>query len=185
MDQQAHNALTARLEALLFVRGEPIGLGAIVKVLEISEEDLGAAVSGLREKLSADDRGLMIVEDGEKIQLATKPQFGSLLERFVKEEIAEDLTPASVEALSIVSYLGPISRSRIEYVRGVNSSFTLRNLMIRGLIERSPDPSSPSGYVYQASFDLLRHLGVEKKEDLPDFQKFRALLAQFETGAHE
>ena len=62
---------------------------------------------------------------------------------FVKEELTEDLTPASLETLSIVAYLGPISRVRIEYLRGVNSSVILRSLMIRGLIERFADPEHP------------------------------------------
>ena len=100
----------------------------------------------------------------------------------MKEELTEDLTPASLETLSIVSYLGPISRTRIEYLRGVNSSVILRNLMIRGLIERFHDPEHASGFLYRLTFDAMKHFGIQQKEDLPDFPKFQELLKVFDAA---
>ena len=172
----------AALEALLFVHGEPLGLAKIQSVLGVTREVAEEAIRELSQSFAGQARGLTLVTSGEKIQLVTKPEFGSILNQFIKEELSEDLTPASIEALSIISYLGPISRHRLEYIRGVNSSFIVRSLLLRGLVERVPDPGRPSGFLYQPSFALLKHLGVTRLEELPEYEKFRSVLTRFESG---
>ena len=173
----------ASLEALLFIHGEPITRKKIEAVLKWEKDECGAVIEEMKKKLNEDGRGLMLFSDGEKIQLATKPEFNAILEEFVKEELTEDLTPASVEALSIVAYLGPITRAKIEYLRGVNSSLILRSLTMRGLIERFIDPEHPSSFLYRATFDLMKHIGVQKKDDLLDYEKFRELLKVFDAAS--
>ncbi len=172
----------AALESLLFIHGEPITRKKIEAVLKWEKEECNEIVEAMKRKLEEESRGLMLFSDGEKIQLATKPEFNAILEEFVKEELTEDLTPASVEALAIISYLGPISRAKIEYLRGVNSSLILRSLTMRGLVERFSDPDHPSSFLYRATFDLMKHLGIQKKDDLPDYEKFRELLKVFDAA---
>ncbi len=174
----------AELEALLFIHGEPLTRKKAKKILELTKEDLDSLVIELETRLSAEGRGLALVRDEEKIQFATKPQFAKLIEGFVKEELSEDLTPATLEVLSIIAYLSPVSRSEVDYRRGVNSSFTLRNLMLRGLIERFPDPTRPSSLLYRPTFEFFRHIGVKGKEELPDFEKFRASLTISEPSTN-
>lgn len=171
----------AALEALLFIHGEPMAMKKIGGVLGMSEEEVSAAVSDLSNKLQDQGRGLALLGDKDKVQLVTKPEFHSLLENFARSELSEDLTPASVETMAIIAYFGPISRSRIEYQRGVNSVFILRNLMLRGLVERFPDPEHAQSYLYRPTFDFWKHIGLSRKEDLPEYEKFRDLLARFET----
>lgn len=174
----------AALEALLFIHGEPIPYKKIGAVLDISPGELIALIEDYKKSLEASGRGLQLIADREKAQLTTKPDFNAILEEFVKEEITEDLTPASLEALSIVAYLGPISRARLEYLRGVNSIVILRSLMIRGLVERFPDPEHPSGFLYETTFDLMKHLGITDKKNLPEFDKFQELLKVFDEQQH-
>jgi segregation and condensation protein B len=171
----------AALEAVLFIHGEPISKKKIGKVLGLAEEDIAAAISALEEKLRGENRGLTLLSDGDKVQLITKPEFHKILENFVKSELSEDLTPASVETMAIIAYFGPISRARIEYQRGVNSVFILRNLMLRGLVERFPDPEHAQSFLYRPTFEFWRHIGVNRKEDLPEYQKFKDLLDRFEA----
>jgi len=151
----------------------------------MKKEEAETLAEELKRRLKDPARGLELVADREKVQLATKPEWNSILESFVKEELTEDLSPASLETLSIVSYLGPISRTRIEYLRGVNSSVILRSLMIRGLIERFPDPEHPAGFLYRLTFDAMKHLGIQQKEDLPEFSKFQELLKVFDPASME
>jgi segregation and condensation protein B len=173
----------ASLEALLFIHGEPLAYKKIQAVLGIDKkEDLDVLIMELGRDLEASARELQLISDKEKVQLATKPEFNSILESFVKEEISEDLSPASVEALSIIAYLGPISRAKLEYLRGVNSIVILRSLMIRGLVERYPDPEHSSGFLYRPTFDLIKHLGIKEKQNLPDFEKFQELLKVFDAS---
>ena len=173
----------ASLEALLFIHGEPVPRKKIEVVLGWKKDECDLIIEELKKKLDDDARGVMLFFDGEKIQLATKPEWNAILEGFVKEELMEDLTPASTETLAIISYLGPISRVKMEYLRGVNSSVILRSLMMRGLVERFSDTDHPSGFLYRVTFDLMKHLGIQKKEDLPDYEKFRELSKVFDAEA--
>lgn len=171
----------AALEALLFIHGEPLTYKKIAAVLGVEVEAVAPLVESLKSELENEARGLQVISDREKIQLATKPEFNAILETFVKEEISEDLSAASLEALSIIAYLGPISRAKLEYLRGVNSIVILRSLMIRGLIERFADPEHPAAFLYRPTFDLMKHLGIQEKEGLPDYEKFQELLKVFEV----
>jgi segregation and condensation protein B len=171
----------AALEALLFIHGEPISHKKIESVLKLEKGECEAVIEELKKRLEDGARGLQLVLGNDKVQLATKPDFNQILEDFVKEELSEDLTPASLEALSIIAYLGPISRAKLEYLRGVNSLVILRSLMIRGLVERIADPERPAGFLYRPTFDLMKQLGLRSKEDLPEYPKFQELLKVFEA----
>ncbi len=169
--------IAAKLEALLFIYGESIDLKKLYKILGLKEPEVKDGLEELKKELSQEHRGLTLIEDKDNVQLATKPEFSKLLEDITKQEFTEILTPAALETLSIIAYAGPISRADIEYIRGVNSSFILRILIMRGLVEREINPKRANAYIYSASFDLLRHLGLSKITDLPDHAKYKELVA--------
>ncbi len=168
--------LIAQIEALLFIYGEPIDVKKLAKNLDASEDDIRKGLAALERELARTERGLILVEDKGKVQLVTKPAFSQLLETITKQEFSESLTPATLETLSIISYAGPISRADIEYIRGVNSSFIVRTLLMRGLVERATDPKRANSYLYSTSFELLRHLGLSKNIDLPEYTKYHDLV---------
>ncbi len=171
----------AELEALLFIHGEPLPKKKITAILDLEAAEADNVIEELKKRLEAEERGLTLIADGDKVQLATKAKFGKILEKFVKDELSEELSPASLETLSAIVYFAPISRSRLEYLRGVNSSFILRSLLLRGLAERFPDPGRQNQYLYRPTFELLKHLGLDRREAMPDFEKFRSLMKAFET----
>jgi len=173
--------LIAKLEALLFLYGEPMAYKKIAKILEIKESEIKEAIKEFAELLKAENRGLQLVVDEEKIQLATKSDFSQLLEDVVKSELNEELSPASLETLSIITYSAPISRAEIEYIRGVNSSFILRALLIRGLIDRETDPHRANAFVYKPSFEFLKRLGLGRPEDLPEYTEFQKMVSALRT----
>lgn len=173
--------LIAQLEALLFIYGEPLSYKKIVQILKTKEDEVRTAVKELEIALMQSDRGLSLVSDQEKVQLVTKADFKNIAEEIIKEELNENLTLAALETLSIIIYSGPISRAELDYIRGVNSSFILRNLLIRGLVERSPDPKRTNAFIYNPSFEFLKHLGISKREDLPEYQKFQDLIKALRT----
>lgn len=165
--------LEAKLEALLFLYGEPVRIKKIAEVLGVRESGLTGAIDKLSAKLDDSDRGLHLVRSDGRLQLTTKPSLNLLLSTIAQDELDSGLTPASMETLSIVAYLGPCRRSLVEHIRGVNSSFILRSLLIRGLLERKPDPGRANTFVYQVSFDFLRHMGVGQVSELPEYEKYR------------
>ncbi len=172
----------AALEALLFSYGEPLSFKKAAELLTMKEEELPGVIEGLKATLSVSGRGLTLLIQDTMIQLVTKPDFGQVLERLVKDEFRENLTPAGVEAISIIAYAGPISRAILDYIRGVNSSFILRALLLRGLVDRASDPARANAYVYSISFNFLRHLGITGVAELPDYEKTKQLLQTLQSS---
>ncbi len=177
---------TAALEAALFAYGEPMPRKTLVDLLGIPAEDLDALVAAYKQSLEEDPaRGLTLLDQGNRVQLVTKPAASSIVSALFKAEVAEELTPASLETLSLITYFGPLTRAKLEYVRGVNSAFTLRNLLVRGLVERIGETGRANAYQYRASADLMRHLGVRTAEELPDYEALRQLLVRAENAPGE
>lgn len=164
----------AALEAVLFLYGEPISKDKLCAILKAESGQLEEMLASYAQSLASQDRGLMLLDKDGSCSLVTKPQFAVFLENFVKESLKEDLTPAALETVSIIAYFGPISRAQIDYVRGVNSSFIVRNLLVRGLIERVQG-SKGNVYQYRISFDFLKFMGIQKVEDMPNYEEYRKL----------
>ncbi|MEK7162543.1 MAG: SMC-Scp complex subunit ScpB [Patescibacteria group bacterium] len=163
--------LLKKLEAILFIAGEPLSLERLSKILKKDKTALGEALSGLAGTLS--ERGLRLSEKDGEYLLVTAPELGKFVEDFMKEELGEELSRAALETLAVIVYKGPLSRSEIDYIRGVNSSFTVRNLMIRGLIERKVHPRDSRVWLYRPSFDFLKFMGLEKLDQLPGYNEFK------------
>jgi len=180
--------IKAALEALLFVYGEPTKIKKLATLLKTDTADVDKALREMSADFEAGNRGLRLTVRNDEAVLTTKPEVGELLKQAVREELDAELTPASLEALATIAYLGPCSRAEIDYIRGVNSSFILRSLMVRGLIKKTSDAKHPAAPFYQASFDFLRHIGVNAPVELPDYAKYQELinkLRQQETNEAE
>jgi segregation and condensation protein B len=117
--------------------------------------------------------------------LGTAKELSPLIEQLTKDELNRDLGKAGLETLSIILYQGPISRADIDYIRGVNSQFIIRNLLIRGLVERVDNPQDARSFLYQTTLSLLSHLGLSKKEDLPEYTKIREDIESYKNAAKE
>lgn len=180
--------LQSVIESVLFVSGEPMKLSRLAKVTDVTEEEIAEAVDGLNADYAA-GRGLVIVRIKDTVQLATSPDNASFVDELVKGEIQENLSQAALEVLSIVAYRGPMTRAEIEAIRGVNCSFTLRALLIRGLIDRTESLKDNRRYLYSISMDFLKKLGLDSVEKLPDWEalqkKETAEPEQPETGEGE
>lgn len=151
----------AKLEAILFFNSEPVATGKLAKLLNVKKEEIKTIADNLKQRLDQDS-GLTLISDGQSYQLATCQEFAPLAEQITKEELGEELTPAVMDTLAIIAYKGPISRADIENLRGVNSVFTLRKLLIRGLIVYEKD-------LYRVSVELLKNLGISDPCQLPEY----------------
>ena len=166
--------LIGALEAALFVSGEPVALARLEKILDLTATELAELVEMLREKLEHDDAsGLQLIRHAQSLALATKGTYASLMEQMTKATLQETLSRAALEVLAIIAYRSPIARSDIEAIRGVNCNFTLRNLLLRDLIERIGNPEDSRGYLYQPTFKFLQSLGISSIEALPDFETLK------------
>ena len=141
------------------------------------EEEINISLEHLSKQL--ENRGVRLVRNGNEVVLATAPESAEILKSIVKSEFDSELSKASLETLSIILYKNTASRAEIDYIRGVNSSFILRNLLIRGLVEREVKRGEDRSYIYKPSLSLLEHLGVKSLEELPDSVSVSAKLKDF------
>lgn len=162
--------LKSKLESVLFSSSQPISFKRLAHLLETNEEMVEQISKELQEEYKAQNRGIQLVENGKKIEMVTHSENTTLVQNFLKEDLTGELTPASLETLTIVAYRGPITKMELEQIRGVNCGLILRNLMMKGLIEEERDESKMAMY-YRPSIDFMRYLGIGKIEELPDYQK--------------
>ena len=170
--------LEKKIEAILFWRGEPISRKKLGEILssyakasdgqgKFGQMEINEAIERLKENLR--ERGIVLQEKENEITLATAPELSRLIEDLQKEELNRELSKASLEVLSIVLYKNGASRAEIDYIRGVNSSFTLRALSVRGLIEKTIDIEDNRRYIYRPSFETLSFMGIKSIEELPEY----------------
>ncbi len=175
--------LSARIEAVLFWKAEPVSLKKLASLLEV---DLPEIENGLKDlENSLQGRGLTLVQTDGEVMLGTAKELSALVSQLAKEELSRDLGKAGLETLSIVLYQGPIARADIDYIRGVNSQFILRNLLIRGLVERVDNPKDSRSYLYKTTLELLSHLGLSKITDLPEYEAVRNDIQAFKQTTEE
>ncbi|MDB5194076.1 MAG: scpB [Parcubacteria group bacterium] len=178
-----NDALHRKIEAILLFKNEPVALKELSKTLNVPLEEIRAALQELQTFYK--DRGIVLVSTEEEASFGTNPELSSLIEEMQKEELSRDIGRAGLETLSIVLYKGPVSRREIDYIRGVNSGFILRNLLIRGLVERAESETGERSFSYKPTLKLLEYLGVRKREDLPEFATALKSLEEFAATEQE
>jgi segregation and condensation protein B len=173
--------LSSTIEAILFVAGKPVSLGDLAQLLQQSSEAVRAAVDALKE--ARRDAGVILLEHNGWLQLVTNAEYSSYVKAFLNAELRERLTDASLETLAIIAYKQPISRAEIEAIRGVNSQYMLRQLLIRGLVEKIPNPKDARSYLYRTTLEFMQHLGIKDMQELPDFEELTKKIQLPETSA--
>ncbi len=175
------NTLEKQIEAVLFWKGEPISIKKLAVIFDKSEEEISAALKTLETNLA--DRGVGLIFKENEVSLSTSKDVSEIIEKLTKEELVKDLGRAGLETLSIIIYQGPLSRAEIDYIRGVQSNFILRNLMIRGLVEKISNPKDQRSFLYKPTFELLSFLGVTKIEEMPEFAEAKIEIENYKNVA--
>ena len=155
----------AALEGLLFVAERPLTRREIGTLAGVDRDIVDQRLGDLEVSLAA--RGIRLVLDGERVELASAPEAGALVARYVGAD-AIRLSPASLETLAIVAYRQPVTRAAIERIRGVDSDYTVRSLLHRRLIVelgRSDSPGRP--FLYGTGFEFLERFGLTSVAELP------------------
>jgi segregation and condensation protein B len=163
--------LSQKIEGLLFYKGEPMTIKSLAELLHATEEEIETAIVKLEESFK--NHGLTLIKKDNSIMMAVAQELSSLIEAIRKEEITKDLSKATLETFSIILYKNGATRSEIDFIRGVNSSFILRNLLIRGLVEKEPDPKDSRRMIYHPTYDALSFMGIHSIKELPKYEETR------------
>jgi len=159
------------IEALLFFLAEPLSVKRLAEILNEKEAIVLENLETLKRELEEQKRGIRIITNKENWQMVTAPEVSDYLIKIKKEELEGDLSQPALETLSIIAYQGPITRGEINMIRGVDSTYTLLNLLERGLIERKPHPKRSNTFLYNISLKFLKYLGLNSCEELPDYKE--------------
>lgn len=164
------NPLLAHLESLLFIESKPFTLKKLATLLQVTEAEVDSALVELQKSYQERSAGVVVVREGNAAQLMSAPAQAELVRAYLSETANDELTRPSLETLTIIAYRGPVSKTELELIRGVNCSLILRNLMIRGLVEEvgATETGVP---VYQVTLDFLRFLGISSINELPNFEE--------------
>ena len=165
--------LPAVIESLLFIAGEPQEIATLAKSLGLPRRQVEKAVEELI--ASRDARGVFIQRLGDRVQLATVPDAAPYIEQFLEVDHGQ-ISRAALEALAIIAYRHPVTRTTIESVRGVNSDHAVATLQARGLIEevgRAPGPGRP--VLFAPTVRFLQYFGLQATDDLPPLPELAEL----------
>lgn len=161
--------LKAILEGILFVVGdEGISIDKLSKVLDISLDDLNKILYEYMADLDSSDRGLQLEKYNDNYKLVTKKEHAEYYKKLVDNEVSDVLSPAALETLAIIAYNGPITRNMIDEVRGVNSIYVIRKLVLKNLVKevgRSEMAGRP--ILYGVTDQFLDYFGLKSLDDLP------------------
>lgn len=169
--------LSAVIEALLFVSGEPVSVARLASVIDnVSKAEVEAALAVLQDQLAQDGRGIQLVKVAGGYRLVTKPDYAPWLKRLDKAKAAQKLSRSALESLAIIAYKQPLVRAEIEEIRGVETSGVLRTLLERKLVRivgRKEVPGRP--IMYGTTRFFLEHFGLEDLSQLPPLREFKEL----------
>lgn len=168
------NNLEIKIEGFLFWKGEPVAKKELAKTFKTSAEEVNIACQRLHETFK--ERGVKLIENQDMVEIRVSDEIDTLIKEWSKDILSKELSKASLETLAIILYKGSVTRSEIDYIRGVNSTFILRNLSIRGLVEKYINEEDKRTVLYKPTIDLLSYLGVESTEKLPSFSDLNSIL---------
>ena len=134
-----------------------------------------AALQLLVQEYQDADRAVEIVEAADGFQIRTKIEFKEWVRRFAREK-DPGLTKAMLETLSIVAYKQPITKRDLDLLRGVDSVWALKQLLVRRLIEiagRADEPGRPM--VFRTTDRFLEVFGLKHIKDLPTIKEIEAI----------
>lgn len=164
--------MKAVIEGLIFISGnDGITIDSIAKITELDIDEIKNILENIKNDLENPDKGIKLVILGNHYKFTTKEEHKEYYKKLVDVELDSNLSQSALETLAIIAYNQPITRIEIDEIRGVNSSYVMRKLMIKGLIEdigRSELPGRPKQYIVTDLF--LDHFGLESTDDLPDLK---------------
>ena len=160
--------LKGRIEAILYVAGEPVARKDLAKALQVSESELKCVLNELRDEYDYNQRGFLLKQFGTQVQLATRPLYSEDVVRLLQPVQQQSLSQAAMETLAVVAYKQPVTRAEVEQIRGVKCDYSLQSLMAKGLIrEVGRKDTIGRPILFGTTDEFLSHFGISGLEDLP------------------
>ncbi len=171
IDEEASEAagtLSGRIEAILFVAGEPVRIEELAKALNVSVSAVENEVTKLRDEYDFHQRGFTLKRFGHQVQLATRALYATDVVHLLQPVQKQSLSQAAMETLAVVAYKQPVTRAEVEQVRGVKCDYSIQSLVNKELImEVGRKDTLGRPILYGTTENFLSHFGLTTLEDLP------------------
>lgn len=163
----------ATIEAILFAAGYPMPYIKLAETLETEETEVREAVAELAEKYKTEESGIMLMQYENACQLCTKEIYIDAIRTALDIRRGGNLSRSSLEALAIVAYHQPVTKSYVDQIRGVDSSYAVNNLCDKKLIDICGQLDAPGKpFLYCTTDEFLRVFGIDSPEQLPPVEMF-------------
>lgn len=167
--EKSTDYIKGAIEAMLYAFGEPLTADAMAAGLGVKAGVIQEAITSLQDDYTAENRGIYIAKLNDGYELATKREYYDILCKVLARETKYVFSDAMLETLSIVAYKQPVTRSQIEYIRGVSCSNSINRLVEFGLIAESGRLDAPGRpFLFSTTDDFLRRFNLSSLDDLPD-----------------
>lgn len=156
------------LEAVLFSLGEAVEIDKLAEALEVREDEIKTAVASLKKRYEKDSRGIKLIEIENSVQMCSNPDYYECIQRVTQIKKQAGLSSAALETLSIIAYNQPVTKGTMDFIRGVDCTYSVARLLERGFIDelgRAETPGRP--ILYGTTTEFLRCFGLKSLEDLP------------------
>ena len=165
---EAAGTLSGRIEAILFVAGEPVRIEELAKALNVSVRAVENEVTKLRDEYDFHQRGFTLRRFGHQVQLATRALYAKDVVHLLQPVQKQSLSQAAMETLAVVAYKQPVTRAEVEQVRGVKCDYSIQSLVNKELImEVGRKDTLGRPILYGTTENFLSHFGLTTLEDLP------------------
>lgn len=166
--EDAQGTLSGRIEAILFVAGEPVRIEELAKALNVTVRAVENEVTKLRDEYDFHQRGFTLKRFGHQVQLATRALYATDVVHLLQPVQKQSLTQAAMETLAVVAYKQPVTRAEVEQVRGVKCDYSIQSLVNKELImEVGRKDTLGRPILYGTTENFLAHFGLTTLEDLP------------------
>lgn len=163
--------IKAAVEAILFIRSEPVSLEELIGLLDIPAVDLKMILPEMIQEYNEKQRGIQILTVSTGYVMCTRPEYSEIIARMNKP-VKRRLSTASMETLAIIAYQQPITRAEVEKIRGVKADKTINTLIDKGLIKEAGYKAVVGKPVlYITSEEFLKVFGLTSLGDLPDLEE--------------
>ncbi len=156
------------IESLIFSYGDPLPLDKICEILELDKKTAKSIIKNMMDSYNSSNRGIIIREINEKYQMCSKPEYFDYVSKLYQVRQKQALSQAAYEVLSIIAYNQPITKAKIEQIRGVNSDSAVTRLLERNLVKEAGKLDVPGRpRLYETTDEFLRCFGFKSLRDLP------------------
>ena len=156
------------IEAILFSMGEAVEVERIAEALEVREDEVREAFTSLKQKYEEEKRGIRLIEIDNSIQMCSGSEYYECIQRVSQTKKQSGLSSAALETLSIIAYNQPVTKATMDFIRGVDCTYSVARLVERGFIDelgRAETPGRP--ILYGTTMEFLRCFGLKSLDDLP------------------